>query len=192
MGARWRIRVAAAVTAFAVAGSGCSILDGGDDSPGASSGGSSGTGTSTGTRGPAAGVDPGKVVVKATFPSPLADGATVEVKIHGLRAAGRLAVLTASLTPRVPGRYDEDISPYDINGEHGVEPYLVDTVNLKRHLVLKDAKGSALGSDDVYTNGSNNVPMYVSYTYAAPPPNVRTMDVYVGEWPPFRDVPVER
>lgn len=192
MGSRWRLRVTAAVAAFAFAGSGCSVLDGGDDSPGASPGGSPGTGTSTGTRGPVAGVDPGKVVAKATFPSPLASGATVEVKIHGLRAAGRLAVLTASLTPRVPGRYDDEISPYNVNGDRGVSPYLVDTVNLKRHVILKDAKGKELGSDDVYTDGLNNVPMYVSYTYAAPPPNVRAMDVYVGEWPPFRDVPVER
>ncbi|MBA9002482.1 hypothetical protein [Thermomonospora cellulosilytica] len=180
---RRNLRAAAAAAALVVMATGCSVVGGGEDSSGASP---------TAKATPVAGVDPGKVVAKATFPSPLADGATVDVKIHGLHATGRLAVLAVSLTPHVPGGYDDDISPYDVNGDRGLYPYLVDVVNLKRHVVLKDAGGRELGSDDVFTNGRNNTPMYLRYTYAAPPENVSAMDVYIGEWPPFRNIPLER
>ncbi|MBX6765600.1 MAG: hypothetical protein IRY90_00315 [Actinomadura rubrobrunea] len=178
------VRIAIAAAAFMVAATGCSVFGTGGDSEG-----SSATPKSTAS----AGVDVNKTVAKATFPSPLADGATVDVKIHGLHRTGKLAVLTVSMTPHVPGEVDDDdISPYDINGGRGIYPYLVDTVNLKRHVLLKDAEDKELGSDDVFTDGRNNTPMYLRYIFAAPPENVSTMDVYLGEWPPFRNVPLER
>jgi len=177
------LRIAMAAGAFVVAATGCSVFGKGGDSEGSSANPKS-------TAAPS--VDVNKTVAKATFPSPLADGATVDVKIHGLHRTGKLAVLSVSLTPHVPGEHDDDISPYDINGNRGLYPYLVDPVNAKRHVVLKDAKGAELGSHDVFTNGRNNTPMYLRYTFAAPPENVSTVDVYIGEWPPFRNVPLER
>ncbi|MFD0540744.1 hypothetical protein ACFQY7_50005 [Actinomadura luteofluorescens] len=39
------------------------------------------------------------------------------------------------------------------------------------------------------TNGQTT-PFY--FTFAAPPENVKTVDVQIGTWPTFRDVPVQR
>lgn len=94
----------------------------------------------------------GKPVVKGTFDSPAAPGATVDIAILSLKAKGRLATLSVQFTPHVPGAEPGRLSPYGLNGDHGLGASLIDPVNLKRYTVVEDSGGKELQSDDIYTD----------------------------------------
>lgn len=129
--------------------------------------------------------DPGKVIQQATFDGPKGK---FELGVVGLTARGRLADLTLTLTPHYPGK----TSVLAVGYFTGVYPEvtLVDPVNLKRYLVVKDSSGKMLGAG----NESYNIdqPNTLSYTFAAPPEDVETLDVYFASFPPFRGVQVTR
>lgn len=140
----------------------------------------------------AATVDTAKVLAKATYDAPFAPKGTVDIAVHGLKRRGKLLDLTISVTPHNPENTGGGkISLYRIMGERDLFVTLIDTVNLKRHLVVKDAGGDALGPESVITNTTLDQQLVLSYTFAAPPENVTKMDVHVGDWAPFTDVPVE-
>ncbi|RSN64107.1 MULTISPECIES: hypothetical protein [Actinomadura] len=179
--------VLAAALLAACAAPACSVLDG----PGAS--GASERGTSRGAvggRAPSAGR--GEPVAKQTFTSPLAKGAAVDVEIMGLSTAGKLAVLDVRFTPKLPAGADSTSA--SLSQLHGVEPpvTLLDGTNLKRYVVVRDSSDSALQSDLNYTSSENGQPAALQFTFAAPPENVRKIDVQVGSWPAFRGVPIDR
>jgi hypothetical protein len=134
--------------------------------------------------------DPGKMIAKATFDSPVAPGAKVEIGIVSLKTSGRLANLTLYVTPHVPGAQTTTV--YRLLGGHSPDLYLLDTVNLKRHVVVKDSGGHALEPDYVLQDLPIGQPTLQNYTFAAPPDNVRTVDLHFGPFLPFRNVPVER
>lgn len=146
-----------------------------------------------GNAGGAGTVDTTTAIAKATYNAPFAPDATVEVAVHGLNRRGRLLDLVFSLTPRVPGgdQSDQRINPYRILGRQSLNVTLIDTVNLKRHLVVKDSRGRELKPDDVWTNTLIGRQLVLTYTFAAPPEDVTKMDVHIANWPPFTDVPVE-
>lgn len=185
----------AAMTAAALllAGSlaGCSNSDG-----------DSGKGAAAGAGGPSSGAAPNETVngatlddttkplVRGTFDSPLAQGAKVDIAIVGLRVKGALATLTTQMTPHVPG--GQRINAYRLNGEHGLGTSLIDPVNLKRYIVVKDSAGKELQTDDIFINMTNDQATPFYYTFAAPPENVKAIDVQIGSWPTFHDVPVQR
>jgi hypothetical protein len=178
------MRLASAVTAallLAAGLSGCSML--GDRSP---------------DGGPAASAGrPGydnaaKPVVQGTFDSPAAKGATVDIAIMGLKVKGRLATLTVRLTPHLPATDTRRINAYGLNGERGLGTSLIDPVGLKRYLVVRDSGGGKLETDDIFTKMTNDQATPFSFTFAAPPENVKALDVQIGSWPMFRDIPVER
>ncbi|WP_344277717.1 hypothetical protein [Actinomadura napierensis] len=129
-------------------------------------------------------------LVKGTFDSPLAQGAKVDIAIMGLRVKGALATLTTQMTPHVPG--GQRINAYRLNGEHALGTSLIDPVNLKRHNIVKDSDGKSLSTDDIFTTMANDQVTPFYYTFAAPPENVKAIDVQIGSWPTFHDVPVQR
>ncbi|GAA0273486.1 hypothetical protein GCM10009527_082310 [Actinomadura nitritigenes] len=180
---------AAAALLLAGAMAGCSTSDGGS---GGGSGGSGGSGRAAqGSLGKAFVDRFDKPVAKATFDSPMAPGAKVDIAVMGLRVKGRLATLTLQWTPHVTGSSNNP-TPYRLNGEHGLDASLIDSVNLKRYVVVSDSGYRNLESDVVLTNLPNDQATLTTHTFAAPPANVKSIDVQLGSWPAFRDVPVER
>ncbi|WP_433333917.1 hypothetical protein [Spirillospora sp. CA-294931] len=166
---------------------GCSGLPGGDDEPDGGKGGSAAVAAGK----PA--VDSDKdAIVKAAFPSGLAPGAKVDIAIMSLKVRGKLATLSVQLTPHVPQGVSQKPSPYELNGNNGLGVSLIDPVNLKRYIVVRDSSGKELQSDDVFTHIATGQPGLLTYTFAAPPENVKALDLHYGSWPTFRNIPVKR
>jgi len=141
----------------------------------------------------AATTDTTKALAKATYSAPFAPKGTVDVAVHSLKRRGKLVDLVFSITPHVPPgvQFDDELSPFDILGDQSFNVTLIDTVNVKRHVVVKDSEGKELKPDDVWTETRIDQPLVLTYTFAAPPENVTTMDVHIANWAPFTDVPVE-
>jgi hypothetical protein len=118
---------------------------------------------------------------------------TIDLAVLGLEVQGKLATLTLSFTVHNPeAAPDADYSLYDLNGEEALLVSLIDPVNLRRYNVVKDSSGEELQSGYIQTRAALDVPETARYTYAAPPPDVTKIDVSVGDWPTFRDVPIQR
>lgn len=173
---------AVVVAALLLAGvlGGCSM---GDDDSGSSSGG---------TDGKASFDNDAKPVIEGTFDSPIHTGAKTDIAIMGIKTRGRLATLGVRMTPRIPAGGPDRLTPYLLNGERGLDTSLIDPVNLKRYVVVSDSANKRLETDDVLTHLSNNQPGHLYFTFAAPPENVKSIDVQLGSWPTFRGIPVER
>lgn len=156
----------------------------------ASSGGSDG-GTATGAGAAVApDANPGKAIVRASFDSPIARNAKVDIGIVNLKVTGRLLQLDLAVTPRVAG--EDDVTMFALNGKQNVDVALIDTVNLRRYTVVRDDGGQALGPDQILFSLKNEQPNALTYMFAAPPPDVRAVDVLIGRWPAFRNVPITR
>ncbi|MEV3922920.1 hypothetical protein [Actinomadura coerulea] len=183
---------AATTTALLLTGglAGCSLP--GTGGPSASSSSPSGGKKAEGSLGKAGFDDAAKPLVKATFDSPIAQGSKIDIAVMGLKAKGRLATLNVQLTPHVPLGGPTRINAYRLNGEHGLGTALIDPVNLKRYVVVKDSGGKELQTDEIFTNLTNEQATPFYFTFAAPPENVKSIDLQIGTWPTFRDVPVER
>ncbi|WP_155884517.1 hypothetical protein [Actinomadura flavalba] len=180
-----RISLAAAAGATVLALTGCGVL--GDD--GSPSGGGPGPDRQQPAVAGYVPLDPAKPIVKATVQTQAGGGGTLELGVAELRVKGKLLHLTMVLTPRVGDA--NGVSVYELNGRHGPDPTLLDTVNLKRHSVVKVGMKS-LEPEYVSVRLPAGRPSLQSYVFAAPPDNVRSMDVVYGQWAPFRDVPVAR
>lgn len=129
--------------------------------------------------------DPGEALTRAAFDGPKGK---FELAVVSLTAKGKLANLTLSLTPHYPGKTSVLAFLY-FSGDYPVVS-LVDPVNLKRYLVVKDSAGNMLGSGN--ENYNVDQPNTLNYTFAAPPENVSSVDVHFDDFPPFRNVPVSR
>ncbi|MEV5825830.1 hypothetical protein AB0L25_09660 [Spirillospora sp. NPDC052242] len=180
---------AAAVLLPAGGPAGCAMLDDAGPSRDSASGASG-----TAVEGGAPSIDTaGDAIVKATLGAPpQAPSAEVEIAVMGLRVRGRLATLTVRMTPRIPPGGPDDASPYELNGGEGIDPALIDTVDLKRYVVVEDSRGQEMATDDITTDLDNGKAGALQFTFAAPPENVKAVDLQFGGWPMFRDIPVER
>ncbi|MBV2364335.1 hypothetical protein ACFPZ0_21290 [Streptomonospora nanhaiensis] len=132
-----------------------------------------------------------EVVAEDTWPYTVADG-EAEVQIHALQVQGDLMHLTVTITAGDTGDGQDGASMYDLWSSFGAYPYLVDSVNLNRHEVVRAGNAHRLGPDVVETTLTFGEPREVSYTYAAPPEDVETMDLYAGSLPPVTGIPVQR
>jgi hypothetical protein len=117
----------------------------------------------------------------------------VDLAITGLRVDGELAELSVRYSMHDPeAEPDAAYSLYELNDQQPLYVTMVDPVNLKRYSVVEDSDGQALQTDavgaDVPLDGSTTA----QYTFAAPPADVTEIDVSVGDWPTFRDVPIQR
>jgi hypothetical protein len=184
-----RLGLGVAAVVMGVSLTGCSGLFGGSAAGGPAGGdGRDGDAVASAV---APSANPDKAIVKATFDSPIAAGAKVDIAILGLKVTGKLAQLTLAITPHVVGETDSP-SVYDLNGGNRPEAALIDTVNLKRYVVVTDAAGNQLQPDYITVKLQNEQPNVQTYYFAAPPPNVRNVDLVFGRWLPFRDVPISR
>ncbi|MGI5167435.1 hypothetical protein ACQEU3_24110 [Spirillospora sp. CA-253888] len=193
-----RHRMAALATTFLLTGAltGCSAF-GGDSSSGDGDGDGGGGGGGAGpgkaanavAKGEAKVADPAKPLAKTTAGS---SKGTVELAVVSLSARGRLAHLTMSVTLRgTSGGIGGGIETlYNINGGDTPTAALLDSVNLKRYVVVKDSADRELGAGNATL--TINQPFSLSYTFAAPPENVQAVDVQFGRFPIFRNVPIER
>jgi hypothetical protein len=135
------------------------------------------------------------VLAQQTVKAPDSKDGTVDIAVLGLAVQGQLATLTVRFTPHFPSAApDDSISLYDMsdNAMSQDEVSLVDPVGLKRYLVLQDANRSWLGADEDGTRAVNNSSVSAQWTFAAPPPSVTKIDVDLGPFPPFNDVPISR
>lgn len=103
-----------------------------------------------------------------------------------------MAVVDLNVTSDLPDKSaDETFALFALNGNSFIEPNLIDTINLKRYATVADTAGRSLGSGDL-TRVTNGRTTATSFTFAAPPVDVRQLDFHLGNFPPFRDVPVAR
>lgn len=190
----WAVGLAA-VTALAFAGCG------GDDTKtvtvGATGGGgeqaSQSTPDDSGSDSAGESVDTGDVLARKTVRGVGSKDGTVDLAITGLKVEDRLMRLTVAFSPKYPSvTPGETISLYDMNGKSPLYVTLVDPVNLKRYIVVKDSSGSDLAADEVSTDTPSGGTVSATYTFAAPPAGVAKIDVQVGEWPTFSDVEIQR
>ncbi|WP_148086028.1 hypothetical protein [Actinocorallia herbida] len=161
---------------------GCSTAGPSEESPGSPE-------TAAATQAPQSAqvADPAKVLAQATFDGPRGK---FELGVVSLTARGRLADLTLTMTPHYPGFAEKSVLAVGYFTGVYPEVTLVDPVNLKRYLVVKDSAGAMLGAGNEAYNIDR--PNTLSYTFAAPPGDVGTLDVYFASFPPFRGVPVTR
>lgn len=126
---------------------------------------------------------------QVTMPIPGSQGETFTLGFASLKVRGQLATLTLTWTPHGIGSDADSIN--DMNGGVGDngEISMVDTVNLKRYVIVKDSEGYGLESDKVDTQAANDQAVPATYTFAAPPANA-SMDVYLDQRPVFESVPV--
>lgn len=139
--------------------------------------------------------DASRAKIKQTVRGRETTDGTVDIGILGLEVRGKLATVTLAFTPHYPSvSPGESISLYDMNGENGFSVGLVDSVNLRRYSVVGGVSAESLGTEPgvVNTEAINNSSVTARWTFAAPSPNVTKIDVEVGDWPVFRDVPIER
>lgn len=191
----WILRLAAAAALALV---GC----GGDDTktvtvaPGAAGAGGGATQTTTSSAGASSAggaAQPGEALAKKTVPALNSKDGTVEIAIRALKVEDRLMRLTMSFAPKFPSAApDESINLFEMHGKSTMYVTLVDPVNLKRYVVVKDADRKALEPDQVFTAAVNGASVTGTWTFAAPPADVEKLDVQVGEFPPFSDVEVQR
>jgi hypothetical protein len=129
-------------------------------------------------------VDPANAIASTTVD---AYEGKVDVSVLSLTVRGKLAQLALSITPHTGETLFQSMNKV-FGGVPAVS--LVDPVNLKRYVVVKDSAGKELGAGNaaVALKGSTTL----NYTFAAPPENVASVDVQFGDFPPFRSVPISR
>jgi hypothetical protein len=190
-----RIAVLALCGALLVVG-GCGGGDGDDD------GNSAATPTATASPAePGATAEPGgteepaggEAVATQTVEARESGETTLDIEVMGLQVSGELATLSLRYTAHDP-EPDEDAVHrlVDLHGGRRLFVTLVDPVNLKRYHVVEDTSGESLSALDLNVDVPVEDSVTADYTFAAPPADVDTIDVSVGDWPPFRDVPIER
>lgn len=149
-----------------------------------------------------------RVTLRTPEDAPPSVRPTAELLVRGLTVRGRVATLRFSAVVRgwrwQVSQADRDAGTrapyaptlYDINPGRNtdeVRATLVDPVNLRRHAPLQDSEGEELASM-TFAGGADGAdrPIDASWMFAAPPADVDAVDVQVGSWPVFREVPVTR
>lgn len=121
----------------------------------------------------------GAPVATATVPATVDDDpdATMKVDFYGLKQDGQALIATYSFTVISDADHEADWL-YTYLGGQSWRPYLIDTVNLTRHDVLRDKPG-AIGAvtDSQGTMFRPGQTFYAYAAYAMPPEGVTTMTV---------------
>ncbi len=164
--------------------------------PTGGTGATAGAAPATGAASPAGNqgtVDSAVASRTTSFRAPGGGAGTIDVGFVGLKVDGRLATLTVVWTPRYASSpQNKEISVFDMFAAHSPAMTLVDSVNLRRYFVVQDSHNLELGANGPRTKTVNNTPVSASYTFAAPPVDVRTVDVYADDRLLFDDAPVGR
>jgi hypothetical protein len=133
------------------------------------------------------------------------DNKPVKLEITELKRSGATTALTFRLTAtksddsaQVAQTFDDGIdqkiknSPNQFAGGSTLDGIsLIDSKNRKRYLVGRDETGACVCDGDLSTAFANSdAPVLLSATYAAPPPDVRAVDVVIPHFGTFKDVPI--
>lgn len=78
----------------------------------------------------------------------------------------------------------------DMSGGRGGSVSLVDTANLRRYLVVHDSSGEPLGPKPAVVRTANNSPLSAAFTFAAPPTEVKKIDIYLDDRIIFDDADI--
>ncbi|CAJ58765.1 hypothetical protein; putative signal peptide [Frankia alni ACN14a] len=105
----------------------------------------------------------------------------VEIGLVDLRISGRLAILRLTFTPHLRTDRPGGISLLDMAGGRGGSVSLVDTENLRRYLVVRDSHNEPLGPIPGVVRTANDRPLNLTFTFAAPPAEVKKIDVYLDD-----------
>ncbi|MBT2224993.1 hypothetical protein [Nonomuraea sp. NEAU-A123] len=124
-------------------------------------------------------------LAKATFGAGTPTSA--DVLVLSLKRRGKLLDLVLSITPHSE-KGETYISVEEFTGAGPTAITLVDSVNLKRYLVVRDSQDQPL--QPAYWILKMEEAAIRTYTFPAPEGDVTSLDVSIGGWPPFRDVPV--
>lgn len=132
------------------------------------------------------------VVQTQTVTTPISKTGRIVLGISAIQVRGKLAVVDLNVMAELPDKSaDDTFALFSLNDNSFIEPNLIDTINLKRYATVTDTAGRSLGSSDL-TRVTNGRTTAISFTFAAPPVDVRSLDFHLGHFPPFRDVPVAR
>jgi hypothetical protein len=196
-----RVRIGVALCGALVLLGGCGGGDDGEDraatptaTPEATTAPPEETATPTPTPSAAPGeVDQGTALAEQTVKARGSRSTVIDLSVLSLEVNDELAALTLSYAVQDPkAAPDEEWSLYDLNDQQPLYVSLVDPVNLRRYKVVMDSDGQALESGAVETKVPNEGSTTAQHTFAAPPADVAEIDVAVGDWPAFRDIPITR
>jgi hypothetical protein len=138
-----------------------------------------------------------EALAQTTVESRTSKDTTLEIAVRSLAVEGELAKLELSFTPHSsdPDSFETGTSIDELHAAGGGSVplvTLVDTVNLKRYLVVRDSNDNALETDLRITRPELDATAVSQHTFAAPPPDVTKIDVSVGDFTTFNDVPIAR
>ncbi|WP_230204976.1 hypothetical protein [Parafrankia elaeagni] len=189
-------RASTALGALLTAGlvaTGCSGSGDGEPPAPSSSGGTAAGGSPATTASGGTATAPGPSTPNASRTTRIQGaGGDVDVGFVDLRADGRLVQLDLLFTPRYARDPGAEISLYEMAGRRDAAVTLVDTTNLLRYSVVQDSGGAALGAAAGTVRTRNNVAVSASYMFAAPPPDVTSVDVYLNDRLIVDDAPITR
>ena len=125
--------------------------------------------------------DLGEPVATAEIPATARDqedlsGVTMTVNLYGLERRGETLIGTFSFTPHTES--EQEFPLYGYLGHSRWHPFLIDPVNLNKHLVLEGADGRVMtdSGPTSRTFGAEQT-LYAYAVFAAPPKDVKKMDV---------------
>lgn len=137
----------------------------------------------------------GKPIARETVKVPCSAAGSVRISVLELRVQGRLMTLELGFTPNdfapPPAGVSDAMQIYDwtCNYDQFVVS-LVDPVHLKRYVVVSDAAGNSLSPQDLRAPNGHQVTG--DWVFAAPPPDVTSLDVQAGNFPTLTSVPIQR
>lgn len=152
------------------------------------------TSTSAGPAQPVAQQRP-KPLATETLRISCTPGATIRLTVFALRVQGRLMTLEMGLTPNnfpLPGP-GVDPAVQVLAQQCGDEAFvvsLIDPVHLRRYSVVSDAAGNALAPNDLRADNGHTV--VGDWVFAAPPRNVKTLNLQAGDFTTINNIPVQR
>ncbi len=135
------------------------------------------------------------------------DDLPVRLEIVSLQRSGATAALTIRLaipssyagsetaSAQIANTFDDGVSESDRDPGQAYDTTdgisLIDSTNRKRHLVARDAGGTCVCDENLSSTFlEQGSPLLLSATFAAPPPDVNVMDVFIPKFGTFKDVSV--
>ncbi|MBO0768323.1 MAG: hypothetical protein J2O48_06520 [Solirubrobacterales bacterium] len=117
----------------------------------------------------------------------------MKISVLSLKVSGKLLVAQFGFTPSWPksGNATPTLDLFDMSCNKD-DAALIDTKNLKEYVPVK-AQDSPLVPND-YTDmiAGNGQMTYGNWIFSAPPPNVHSINVDIGRFPPLNNVPIQR
>jgi hypothetical protein len=147
-------------------------------------------------------VAPGGPTASADLGEPVAtressyEQAKVRLTVYPVQRSGQLATLTMRLTLLAPEPGRDSWTPYNVLSDQPFKPFrvsgvrLLDGKNKKLYLVATDTRENCICSGPLNTGLRRGDAILVSAAYAAPPPDVTTVDVVTTTFGTITGVPV--